>query len=462
MISVARYMINRLPASVQETARIVGDLIPESLKYGKPYRDALQLLAQSKYWDLQQLGEYQDNLLRQLIKHCSAHVPYYRSLFKELGLGPEDIRTQADLKKLPFLTRQIVRNRRDELKADNISRWDTLDSHTGGSTGTPLDFSVSRSLHALDRALVKDHFRSLGWMPRNRIAVLRGDSFADPGRRSRYLPGSRQLVFSFRNVDDRALMEIVETLAEFEPHFIVGFPSILQILCRWMQRHEKEIKAPKSIITSSETLQCALKEMLENVLKAPVIDFYGHNELTVAAVQYGCRDMYHVRGELGIMELEPVAGTEFEMVGTSLHNYAMPFIRYRTGDMAMKHKERCRCGLDHSVLSAISGRLGDIIITPESKYVSPSIIDYCFNNLDEIKEGQIVQEDLDRLRVKIVPWDGISEGTRAKLLADIDASLQSPRMVVSIEVVDEIPRTPGGKRLMVISNLKTDDLFGGS
>jgi phenylacetate-CoA ligase len=203
-----------------------------------------------------------------------------------------------------------------------------------------------------------------------------------------------------------------------------------------------------------------LKEMLENVLKAPVIDFYGHNELTVAAAQYGCRDMYHVRGELGIMDLEPVAGAEFEMVGTSLHNFAMPFIRYRTGDMAMKLKERCRCGLDHSVLSAVSGRLGDIIITPESKYVSPSIIDYCFNNLDEIKEGQIVQEDVDRLKVKIVPWDGISEGTRAKLLADIEASLQSPRMAVSIEVVDEIPRTLGGKRLMVISNLRTDAIFG--
>jgi len=462
LISVARHIMNKLPASVQEMARIVGDFAPKSLKYGKPYREGLQLLAQSKYWDFQELQEYQDKSLQNLIKHCSAHVPYYRSLFRELGIAPDDIRTQADLDKLPFLTREIVRTRGNDLKAENIPRWDTLDSHTGGSTGTPLDFLVSKSVHALDRALVKDHFRSLGWMPRDKIAVLRGDSFASAARRSRYFPGSRQLVFSFRNVDDRALAEIVGALAEFSPDFIVGFPSILQILCGWMERNEKAIKAPKSIITSSETLECGLKERLEQALKAPVIDFYGHNELTVAAVQYGCRDMYHIRGELGIVELLPIRESQYEMVGTSLHNYAMPFIRYRTGDVAIKLKERCRCGLNHSVLSAVSGRLGDIIVTPERKHVSPSIIDYCFNNLYEIKEGQIVQEDLDRLRVRIVPWKGISEATRAKILADINATLQSPRMAVSVDVVDHIPRTPGGKRLIVVSNLRTEDMFGGS
>ena len=110
-------------------------------------------------------------------------------------------------------------------------------------------------------------------------------------------------------------------------------------------------------------------------------------------------------------------------------------------------------------VTGLVGRHGDIVVTPERKIISSSLIDYSFNNLGEIKEGQIVQEDLRTITVKVVPWDDLSETTRFRLIKEIESYLQSPKMKVSVQVVDHIRPTPAGKRPILVSRLRLEDVL---
>jgi phenylacetate-CoA ligase len=157
------------------------------------------------------------------------------------------------------------------------------------------------------------------------------------------------------------------------------------------------------------------------------------------------------------MELVPARDGEWEIVGTALHNLGMPFLRYRTGDLAAAGRGECPCGRRHPLISHIKGREGDIIVTPEGNIVAPVAMDYAFYHLDEIKEGQVIQEDITTLRVKIVAWEKISPGTTERLLKELRSYLKSPTMTLILDEVDEIPRTGRGKKPFIISRIRVED-----
>lgn len=450
-------MFAMAPEPVVDLGKIAYDLVPPSWRYGKPYREALTLLRTSEWWDLDTIVAYQEKLLALLMNHCYENVPYYREVFDREHLKPDDIRTADDLKKLPLLTKEIVRQRKQDLVARNFSVLEKDHDSTSGSTGDPLDFLVDRPTRAMEMALLLRHLLWLGYRKGDRIAEIKEDSFADPERICRYFPGSNQLKFSFFRVDDTKLEQMVDELERFSPTFIKAFPSSLYVLTRWMERNQRRIPPPKYVITSSENLYPSIKEQAEKAFGAPVIDWYGQNEKVATACQCSLAQGYHIQMEQAVVELIPSGQSDFEIVGTSLHAYGMPFIRYRTRDKAHPGDTPCPCGRAHPLISEIIGREGEIIVTPERQIVAPVAMDYAFYHLEEIKEAQIIQEDIGTLRVRIVPWTHVSQATCETLKKEIRSYLQSSAMKVSIEEVESIPRTRRGKRPFIISRLNMAD-----
>ncbi|MFH1115839.1 MAG: phenylacetate--CoA ligase family protein [Pseudomonadota bacterium] len=459
MRAFLKKMMSKAPEPVVELAKVIYDFASPETRYGKPYVDALELLAAGGQWSLDELAAYQDKCLGQLIGHCRARVPYYRELFKKMGIIPSDIEGTTDLGNLPFLTKQIVRDRKHDLMAEDFPYLQQDHEHTSGSTGAPLDFYLDRKTRAMEMALALRVLLWLGYGKGDRVAEFKEDRFVDPKRICRYFPGSRHLKFSFFTVDDERLDRMVKELQRFRPAFIKAFPSSILILARWMERHGRTIPPPKCIITSSENLYPSIREQVERVFRAPVIDYYGQNERVATAFQCSLANGYHVQMEEAVVEMIPSRGEQCEIVGTSLISFGMPFIRYRTGDLAVPGAEPCPCGKSHPLISRIVGRECDVIITPEGNIVAPVAMDYAFCHLDEIREAQIIQESVDTLRVKIVAWDALSESTRTRLRREIDSYLQSPAMKVYWEEVDEIPRTNGGKRPFVVSKINMDDFL---
>jgi phenylacetate-CoA ligase len=457
MRGLLKTMFSKAPEPVVDLAKVAYDWVPPSLRYGKPYRDAVSLLRKTERWDFDTLVTYQEALLGRVINHCYQNVPYYREIFDKGHLKPADIRTSDDLQKLPFLTKEIVRQRKGDLVATDFSMLERDPDSTSGSTGDPLDFLVDRPTRAMEMALALRHLWWLGYEKGDKVAEIKEDAFSDPQRICRYFPGSNHLRFSFFRVDDTKLEQMATELDRFRPRFIKAFPSSLYVLSRWMDRHNRTIPSPKCIITSSENLYPSIKEQAEKVFRAPVIDWYGQNEKVATACQCAVGQGYHIQMEQAVVELIPSGTDDFEIVGTSLQAYGMPFIRYRTKDKAIPENKPCPCGRPHPLISKIVGREGEIIITPEGKIVAPVAMDYAFYHLEEIKEGQIIQEDIRTLRVRIVPWETVSQSTRETLKKEIQYYLQSSTMNILIEEVEEIPRTSRGKRPFIISRLNMED-----
>jgi phenylacetate-coenzyme A ligase PaaK-like adenylate-forming protein len=447
----------RVPAPLREWAQFVADRIPPSMRYGRPYREALHLLRASESWDEKTLLSYQEKRLKILVNHCYANVPYYKEIFQEKGLTPEDIRTVNDLKKLPFLTKKIVKERKEDLISRNFSFLKREQVSTSGSTGAPLDFYMDPTTRPMERALAFRHLLWLGYTSEDRLATFKVLPLANPKRFYQHFRRGSELRISFRDMDEQRLEKTSDLLEEFKPTFISAWPSSLYILARWMARKKRTIPPPKFLVTGSENIYPHMTELIEDVFKAPVSDFYGQEESVAIAMQCSFRRGYHIQMEMGILELLPFRDGMSEIVGTGLHNMVMPFLRYRTGDLAADGSGPCPCGRKHPLISGIVGREADLIVTPEGKVVSPLLLNYPFHRLEEIKEGQVIQEDIKTLRVLTVPWERISESTKEQLEKEIEACLASPGMRVIIEEAEEIPRTASLKKAFVISHIQLED-----
>ncbi|MFH1115835.1 MAG: phenylacetate--CoA ligase family protein [Pseudomonadota bacterium] len=460
MRAYLKTLIKKGPPSLVRWGHVLYDLMPPSLRYGKPWTEAFSLVKETERWDKRRLIQYQEERLECLLLHCYENVPYYRQVFQERDLKPGDIQSIDDLKKLPTLTKETVRKRKDDLLATNVSAFERDPAHTSGSSGTPLDFFMDKTTRPLDRALVLRHLMSLGYGKGDRLAFFNGLPLADPDMLSLYLPGSRELRLTFHQVDDRRLEMMVDRLEQFRPAFINAWPSCLYILAKWMEKNNRSIPPPKYIVTSSETQYPHIREKVESVFRCRVIDWYGQEESCAVAVQCPLGQGYHIQMEMGLIEMLPAADDHRRIIGTCLHNAAMPFVRYETGDLAVEGDGNCPCGRPHPTVQKILGRQADFVVTPEGSIVSPLILHFSFYNLDEIREAQIIQEDLNTLRILIAPWECISADTKEKVLREMRSRLQSPGMQLIIEEVDCIPSAPNCfKKPFLVSRVPLDDRF---
>lgn len=458
MRAYLKTLVKKAPVPLARWGELAYNFVPPSLRYGRPWREAVALLRESENWSQRQLISYQQQRLEKLINHCYTNVPFYRNMFQHHGLTPRDIQSIDDLKKLPLLTKEMIKKNKNDFVAENYSALDLDPAHTSGSTGTPLDFYMDKTTRPMDRALVERHLNWLGYKPGDKSAFFKGLPLIDPRRICQYFPGSKELRISFHKVDNERLKIIVDELKRFQPDFINAWPSCLYILARWMDRNNRSIKPPKYIVTSSENHYPHMKEYVENIFKSKVIDWYGQEESVAVAAQCKLAQGYHIQMEMCLIELLPYKEDTCEIIGTCLHNFAMPFIRYKTGDLAVKGHSECPCGRKSPTLEKIIGREADFVITPEGNIVSPLILHFALYYLDEIKEAQIIQEDLDSLKILISPWTKISQETKDRLAAELLLRLESPSMRLTILEVEEIPKKQSAyKNPFLISRVRLDN-----
>jgi phenylacetate-CoA ligase len=445
------------PKEVADWGKMAYAMIPDWVRYGNQYRSILAILKQSESWDYDTLVRYQEDLLKRLVTHCYDQVPYYRSLFDHSGFTPSQFNTMSDFKKVPLLTKSDVRRNKVDIRSKGFPRFQIESEVTSGSTGEPLDFSIDIATRAMERALALRHLMWLGYKPGDMIAEIKSESFSDPGRLFTYSPVSKTVKFGSFRMTYEKLEAIVRILQRFQPRFIKGYPSCLSIVARWMERHKKSIGPVEYVTTSSETLYPSVRNQIEQVFKCPVVDHYGQNEQVAYAFQCSEAGGYHIQMEQNLVELIPAADGQLEIVGTSLWNHAMPFLRYRTGDFAVKLEGTCPCGRQHPMLTSIKGKHGDIIVTPEGNLVSVVAMTYALDHFEEIKESQIIQEDIRTLRVKVVPWEKLTEITKDALMNKFRYYLDSDRMNILVEEVGEIQRVGSGKKPFVVSRVSVDD-----
>ncbi len=146
------------------------------------------------------------------------------------------------------------------------------------------------------------------------------------------------------------------------------------------------------------------------------------------------------------------AGEPGEIALTNLYSFAMPMIRYRTGDVGVLEEGSCPCGRGLPRLRSVEGRQTDFLVTPAGKVLHALSAIYILRELPSVGEFQIVQEQRERLDVRIVPSGPLDDATRATIVARLRRLFEA-RIDVQIEVVDAIPRPPSGKYRYVMSRV---------
>jgi phenylacetate-CoA ligase len=411
-----------------------------------------------------QLVQFQHERLRRLIRHAYDAVPYYRTLFQRHGLRPEHIRTTADLPLIPMTTRRDVQRASPaELLTRRLDPSRLIAYRTSGSSGEPLTVRRTWLEERVGAALQRRALRDLGMRSRDlRVVLWAGGGLLTP-HDPRNRGGLQRLRRSLRlyrtaRVDYRIPMsELLDRLAALKPDVLTGSPSLLARTGRAMMRECPGSIAPRLVISGGEVLVPLERQQIGDSFGARVADVYGSHELGVIAWDCPRGAGMHVADDNVILEVlkdgRPVEpGEAGEVVATRLHAFAMPFIRYRTGDMVTLGPAPCPCGAPFSTVLTVQGRMIDHFVMPDGRLLHPNelVVDILRQAVRWVAQFQLTQETRERIVLRVAPLVAPTAEEVAALEAHARAKL-GPGLDFRFLLVEEIPVEINGKFRVVRS-----------
>lgn len=354
--------------------------------------------------------------LTKLLIYASENVAYYKELFKKSNIDPEQITTREALERIPLLTKGIVQERHDDFISEEYLKYPKNENivimRTSGSTGKNLKVVWD----------YKDEIKSVVplWIIRNKMYKVNpamkwcnffsvkysGNKIANMVDKE-YQKNGTILSFSKINLTYEKLISVYKDMLEFQPDWLMLQPSVAYLLSEVVKNENlSKIENLKYIELSGEYLFDNYRKKIEDVFGIPVVNMYGCNESNEIAIEYSDGKM-HVVNDNVIVEVikdgKNVYGEEGAIYITSLNNFAMPFIRYETGDKGILTQNE----KGEFILELKSGRTSDFIMLENNKklnsYVVQNIMEYTNENMHSvIKQFQVVQNDIDKFTAYMV------------------------------------------------------------
>lgn len=422
----------------------------------------LEKLEKNQWLTEEELKDIQWRKLKKLLEHSYENVPYYREKFEELGLTPDGIKTYSDFARLPVLTRENIRDNQESLAAINYRGEKLLSKSTSGSTGIPLRFKYDRDAYEWHIAGAARSDRWAGW---------------DFGRKELYIWGRppykisiykkikeavhhaiirRKTIDTFSVTMDNLGKKIFRINA-FKPTVIIGYAGALYNLARFIRLSGLQCYSPRGIISSAEKLFPFQRELIESVFGTKVYDRYGCQEVMLIASECEEHKGFHMNIDNLYIEVlkdgHPAQNGEAgEVVITDLNNYAMPFLRYKNGDLASLSGSKCGCGRGLPSFGRIEGRTIDTIYTQDGKIVSGEVFLYIIDRFDWVRQYKVIQSEGGSFIIKIVKEKtALSIDEDLKLMDREMRSVFGDNMRIRFEFVNEIRPEPSGKNRFVVS-----------
>ena len=428
---------------------------------GTRVKEKLEYLNKTQWLAAEQLQEIQNAKLAALLKHAYKNVPYYRRAFDELHLKPEDIKTPEDLALLPVLGKQTIKNNLQDLVAVNIPKSRMIESHSSGSTGQPLKYYMSKDSYSTGWA---NTFRCWGW-----AGYRLGDPYVkiSLNARSKAVKKLQDRIFNCLyiyafDINEENIGSYMEKIRRSGSKIIRGYASTMYLLSKYLEDAQGPDLSLNGIMTTGETLHPHYREAIEERFGCRVYDCYG-GESTPMAYECGEHSGYHMCDESVIIEFlkgnEKASPNEMaSIVFTNLENYAMPYIRYKIGDIGVPTNARCRCGRGLSMLRSVEGRDTDIVVTPERKFLVAQFFAVLFEYTEGVDQFQVVQDRLEELNIKVVKNNRFTDADGQRVIDEV-RRYAGDAMKINLEYVDYIPPTRSGKRRFVVSKVPVDSAW---
>jgi phenylacetate-CoA ligase len=453
---------------------------------GRRFSAARRELQCAQWLSTDELKARMQSRLAALLRHAAENVPFYRDLYGRLELASDALRTVADLGRLPIMSRATHQQESSErFFAGNLPPHRRLKQSTSGSsTGEPFQFCLDRQAMPVVFASHLYYDGCYGLRPFDRyVRIVLTHPTPPP------LPSETPVTYRLRQavtarlkalyeartqerisvweVDSEKAEAVYRRIEAFRPDYVLGYTSTLAAVADELtQRGLRLSRRVKGVVTIAETLSPLRRQLIEAYFAAPIINRYGLREFGSWSAQscWETPEQFHLNTELVVWETvrddgTPAApGETGRVVLTDLHNYAMPFIRYDTGDLAVAGEAACPCGRGFPLVGPIQGRSAECIRTSAGKLISAVVLGAYLkiggpqfryrDHLDAVRHYQLVQEAPGRVRMLIVPAPGFDAERQRRLQEDL-TRLLGEDVTVDVETVEEIPPERSGKRPVI-------------
>ena len=408
-------------------------------------------------------GSYQLDRLRALLCHAYSHVPFWRARMEIAGLNPKVITSLEDLSILPLLTKGEVEANSQALIADTHRNVRLIANATGGSTGEPVHFWQDLQYVIVNRAAKLRYRRWYGYDFGERVAYLWG------ARRDTKVHGMRvwlrrqlrqeQWVSAF-HLGPSELLGLADLLNHWQPRLLVAYPSALHAFARFVLQRGLHVRSPGAVECSAEKLWPEQRQEIERALGVPLFDVYGSREFGAIAAECPAHQGLHLFTDNHVIEVlrngrSARPGDVGEIVITCLDNYAMPFIRYRTGDLGVLADRPCSCGRTLPLLAQVIGRTNAVVSLPGGRLVHGAFFSYFFYHQSGVHRYQVQQPDYHEIQVLLMGDDTLTPERLEAMSRSLAADLGN-RITVTVNRVPRIDPLPSGKLGYLTSKVPVD------
>jgi len=397
--------------------------------------------------------DQQRHALTALLLHCAAHVPAYRSL----GLTEQEIRAdpcRVLTERVPALRKMTFRLNDQAYLADNINPSMRIANFTGGSTGEPVHFFMTRDqVESYEAA----RWRGLSWYgisPGSRCVMVWGNPVEMTAQQQKKYRLREQLLKNRKMIpayalSDKDTAQQVRFLNRYKPEYLYGFSSILTAFAKNIRAQNLSVNIPlKAAVSTTETLEQDQIAIIQEVFRCPVANEYGARDEGILA--YSCpKGHLHISAENCFMEvldpitLEPLpTGKSGLLAITDLRNYIQPRLRYIVGDVGILSDTACSCGLTLPVLEKVEGREDALLIGRDGMLVHGDVIGHILRPLPWVRAFQFRQHTPASATLFIVVMPG-----QALKREEFFPTLQGlfPETEIKIQEVQQIALAPSGK-----------------
>ncbi|SDS58673.1 phenylacetate-CoA ligase [Mucilaginibacter mallensis] len=387
---------------------------------------------------IEQTAAMQEQKLQELLLYVAQNSPFYKELFAKHNINIADIKTVADLSKIPTTTKDDLQQRNNDflcVPAEKVIEY----TSTSGTLGSPVTIALTEndlqrlayneysSFQCADGSSA-DTYQLMLTLDRQFMAGIA------------YYLGIRKLGAGIIRLGPGVPSLQWETIKRLKPTAIVAVPSFILKLIQYAKDtginiHETSVKKAICIGENIRNTDFSLNILGRKITEAWDIQLYStyaSTEMQTAFTECKEGKGGHYQPELVIVELldennEQVApGTPGEVTITTLGVEGMPLLRYKTGDICMYYDEPCACGRTSLRLSPIMGRKKQMIKFKGTTLYPPALFDL-LNEREEILDFVIEvysnEIGLDQVLIYIVPSE-ISEECDHRIRAYLQARLR--------------------------------------
>lgn len=432
---------------------------PIQVLRGEKVKEYLPQVSPIEQFTLDEIEAIQVEKLRKIVANAYKNVPYYSELFDAKGIEPQDIRSSADLERIPVLTKRTILDNEEKLLTPSFAGKMRI-RKTGGSTGMTLHFKKEAEALALNDAIM---YRCYNWY---------GIDIGDKQVRFWGVPVTSKLRWreqikdlilnririSAFDISESSCLKQYERIKKFKPDYFYGYTTAIYGFCLFMQKLGIDLNSLnlKAVICTAEKMYDHHISLFRKVFNCPVVDEYGSSENGILAFQCKQGNMHLMADHMCVEFLDEndrqvKPGELGRIVVTDLASHAMPLLRYDIGDMGRPSDKLCTCGVNLPLMEIVEGRKEDFIRTKEGKLVHAAYLCYTLKD-DTVNEFKMYQKDLNTLLVQIVKSLAFNSHTEKMLETKLRTALGDD-IKITFQYLDKIPREISGKLRYFVSEM---------